>query len=166
MEGVARYIPMKRTWMIAGIVAITFLFGGEIAHALTVGEVAGEFICQCGCGLTLANCAHGECGPRDQMTTAIASMIAAGKTKPEIIAAFVAQYGERVLAAPTKRGFNLVAWVTPFATLIAGAGLLVLLAWSWAVRRRVVQPTAEGVWDLLSPEERKRLEEELRRLQD
>lgn len=157
---------MKRVWIVAGILAMTFVVAVGIAHALTVSEVAQEFICQCGCGLTLANCAHGECGPRDQMTTAIASMIAAGKSKPEIVAAFVAQYGERVLAAPTKRGFNLVAWVTPFVSIATGAALLVLLAWSWASRRRPVQPAGVGAQDLLSPEERERLEEELRRLQD
>lgn len=166
VTGVGRRILRKRTWGVPGMLAVTFLVAVGVAHALTVREVATEFICQCGCGLTLANCAHGECGPRDQMTTAIASMIASGKSKPEIIAAFVAQYGEQVLAAPTKRGFNLVAWVTPFASIAIGAALLGLLAWSWAAHRNPLKPAEERAIPTLSPQERERLEEELRRLQD
>ena len=43
-----------------------------------------------------------------------------GKSKPEVLQAMVAQYGERILAAPTKEGFNLTAWIIPFVMLVAG----------------------------------------------
>ena len=43
----------------------------------------------------------------------------------------VDKYGETVLSAPTKFGFNLTAWMTPFLALVAGGfGVRkVLLAW-------------------------------------
>ena len=44
----------------------------------------------------------------------------------------VAQYGEEVLAAPPKRGFDLLAWLVPAAVLLGGAALAVLLARAWS----------------------------------
>ena len=45
---------------------------------------------------------------------------------------FVAEYGEVVLAAPTKKGFNLTAWVLPFVMLVVGGGVVraVIRRWS------------------------------------
>ena len=44
----------------------------------------------------------------------------------------VAQYGEEVLAAPPKHGFDLLAWLVPAAVLLGGAALAVLLARAWS----------------------------------
>ena len=66
------------------------------------------------------------------MREKIAGMITDGQDKGSIVAYFVDQYGEKVLSTPTKQGFNLVAWIGPFAAvLIGGTGLFFLLrAWS------------------------------------
>jgi cytochrome c-type biogenesis protein CcmH/NrfF len=50
----------------------------------------------------------------------------------EIFSAFTAKYGATVLAAPTTQGFDLVAWIAPFA--VFGAALLgtILLIRRWA----------------------------------
>jgi cytochrome c-type biogenesis protein CcmH len=44
----------------------------------------------------------------------------------------VAQYGEEVLAAPPKHGFDLLAWLVPAAVLLGGGALAVLLARAWS----------------------------------
>jgi cytochrome c-type biogenesis protein CcmH len=44
----------------------------------------------------------------------------------------VAQYGEEVLAAPPKHGFDLLAWLVPAAVLLGGAALAVVLARAWS----------------------------------
>ena len=36
-----------------------------------------------------------------------------------------------VLAAPTTTGFNRIAWIMPFAVLVAGFGLAVMLVRHW-----------------------------------
>ncbi len=54
-------------------------------------------------------------------------MIAAGKSRDEILNHFVSQYGERILAAPRAKGFNALVYILPWVALIAGAWLLVLL---------------------------------------
>ena len=49
-------------------------------------------------------------------------MIETGQSKEDIIQYFVSTKGERILAAPTKKGFNLTAWILPFLAIILGAG--------------------------------------------
>ena len=43
-------------------------------------------------------------------------------------------YGETLLAAPTKKGFNLTAWVTPFLAILVGGCLVVLTLIRWTKR--------------------------------
>jgi cytochrome c-type biogenesis protein CcmH len=50
----------------------------------------------------------------------IAKSLAAGQPEDEIIARYVAEYGEKVLSAPTHSGFNLLAWWGPYVALVAG----------------------------------------------
>ena len=98
--------------------------------ALEVKDVEGSIMCMCKdkCGKVLANC---SCMTSDTYRRQISTMIRAGKTKREIIDNFVERFGERVLAAPTKTGFNLAAWVTPFLALFIAGIVLKRIAQSW-----------------------------------
>ena len=58
--------------------------------------------------------------------------ITAGKSDKEILDPFAAKYGATVLAAPTTEGFNLVAWIAPFAVFAAALLGTVLLVRRWA----------------------------------
>src|SRR5262249_32366505 len=80
---------------------------------------------QCGCGLTVPSCNHLNCGSGEPMKKEIAERIARGESKDQILAAFTARYGEKVLSAPTFRGFNWLAWLTPFAAGRAARARLV-----------------------------------------
>ncbi|MFH1003288.1 MAG: cytochrome c-type biogenesis protein CcmH, partial [Chloroflexota bacterium] len=84
-----------------------------------------------------------------------------GKTGPEITALMVARYGEQVLSAPPKRGFNLTAWILPFVAILLG-GVVVysaLVAW---VRRGQRQRASELVVAETTDEKyQHRLEDEL-----
>jgi cytochrome c-type biogenesis protein CcmH len=89
---------------------------------------------------------------REELRTAIA----AGKSDKEIFDWFVAKYGATVLAAPTTQGFDLVAWIAPFA--VFGAALLgtVLLVRRWSVSKTQTAAGADAA--TLDPAERARLE--------
>ena len=153
---------MKRLLTFIAMAALT-LFPLAMAHAAGDRGLAGQFMCQCGCGLTLASCTHAVCGPRDQMLAEIGRLTASGQTSQQIKAAFIAQYGEVVLSAPIRRGFNLVAWWGPYAAIAAGAVLLVTLGLAWSRRSR--QQAATPI-SALSPEERALLERELETFRD
>ncbi len=45
-------------------------------------------------------------------------------SEPQIIQAFVAEYGQTVLSAPPKKGFNLTAWAIPFLGFVLGGTVL------------------------------------------
>ena len=80
----------------------------------------------------------------------------------EIKNELVDQWGTRILAAPPRHGFDLLAWVLPIVGVLGGAAVIGLLAWRWSRSR---EPAAQ--WTLtarpLGPEEERRLDEELRR---
>ena len=61
-----------------------------------------------------------------QMRVIIREKLVAGESRQEILDFFVARYGESVLAAPSKSGFNLVAWVMPGVGLVVGIAVLLL----------------------------------------
>ena len=54
------------------------------------------------------------------MMTDLGKQIDAGKSDEEILAYFEQKYGAAVLAAPPASGFNLAAWIMPFAALGIG----------------------------------------------
>jgi cytochrome c-type biogenesis protein CcmH len=101
----------------------------------------------------------------DRMRSFIRARIAAGDTKSEIKDQLVDQFGESVLAAPPRRGFNLLAWLLPLVGLAAGAVVLGLLARRWSRTRSgpiPVDPSGNGRAGL-DPELERRLDEELAR---
>ena len=150
---------------LAGFAAVAALMppahaADAVAVKAVVNQLAAQFMCQCGCGLTLASCTHGVCGPRDRMLAEIRRMVEGGRTPEEITTVLVAQYGEAVLAAPPRRGLNLLAWWGPYAALLAGAVTILLLGAAWT-RRPAAQVAAPP--SALSPEQRRLLDEELKK---
>jgi cytochrome c-type biogenesis protein CcmH len=95
----------------------------------------------------------------------IQERIAAGDTRSEIKQRLVSEWGARILAAPPRHGFDLIAWLLPLIGVLGGALVLGLLAWRWT-RAREPEPTPQR-WSLnghpLGPEEERRLDDELAR---
>lgn len=59
----------------------------------------------------------------------IRQMLAQGATEEQILNTYVRIYGERILAEPQARGFNLLAYLLPPLALASGlAGLLLVLS--------------------------------------
>ena len=153
---------MMRPLVLVAVLGLLLVAVPRHVHAAGRG-LAGEFMCQCGCGLTLANCTHLSCGPRDQALAEIARLERLGQNRGQIRAAFIQQYGEGVLAAPLRRGFNLLAYWGPYWVIVSGALMIVALAAAWARRPKT---NAGGVEPVLTDEQRELLERELRNLKD
>jgi cytochrome c-type biogenesis protein CcmH/NrfF len=124
--------------------------------ATTQQEVEEALTCQCGCGLTVHACNHLQCPSGEPIKKEITERLARGEDREAILAAFRARYGEKVLSSPTFRGFNWLAWITPFAAVLAGALGLVL-----AMRRRSGAPVAAPAAPPADPVLRARLAREL-----
>jgi cytochrome c-type biogenesis protein CcmH len=105
----------------------------------TQAELEGELVCPtCHTTLDQSNAAVAL-----RMKQFVRTRIAAGDTKSEIKDQLVAQFGKGVLAAPEQSGFDLLAWVLPIAGLLAGAGVLTVLAWRWTRRPEDELPLLE-----------------------
>ena len=106
-------------WMVAALVIALAVVAQAAASEQnpTLPELERELICPT-CHESLA----ASTSPiADRMRAFIRGRIAAGDTKSEIKAKLVDQFGEGVLAAPPKSGFNLLAWVLPLAGVILAA---------------------------------------------
>jgi cytochrome c-type biogenesis protein CcmH len=126
----------------------------------TLAELEREVICPaCHTTLELSNSPIA-----DRMRVFISDRIAAGDTKSEIKSKLVDQFGEAVLAAPPKEGFNLLAWILPLAGVGLAAVALAILARRWARNRppAAVDPSSNGRTPL-DPDLERRLDEELAR---
>ena len=71
----------------------------------------------------------------------LVAAIEKGDNDSMVLQSFVQSYGATVLSAPTNTGFNLVAWIMPFAVFAAATLLTVWLVRAWK-SRAVAQPIA------------------------
>lgn len=94
------------------------------------------------------------------MRAQIRAALARGKSEEEILQAYVVQYGERVLAKPTKQGFNLLAWTLPFVALVAGG----LILWRFLHRHTALPPVPAVVVNDPNDPYAQRMELELKEL--
>jgi cytochrome c-type biogenesis protein CcmH len=104
-------------------------------------EIEESLVCQCGCGLTVHACNHLNCPSGIPIKEEVARRLAAGETKEQILAHFAERYGEKVLSAPTLRGFNLVAWIAPAAFVLLGGGFVAFVARRWTRQTRPAPAT-------------------------
>jgi len=70
----------------------------------------------------------------------IRQKIAACWTAQRIESALVANYGRGILAAPSHKGFDLLAWWLPIAGVLGGALVLAVGVWRWSRRREPEEP--------------------------
>ena len=125
------------------------MFFCSIAFAkVKVTDIDKQIVCQCGCNLVLATCNHTECSSKAELYTLINEKIKAGLNQEQIIKFFMDKYGEKILSAPTKKGFNLIAWILPFLGLLAGLVLVILILQKYVVKTVEKKIAAETKTDL------------------
>ena len=120
----------------------------------TLPDVEDEVMCvECGTALNVSTSPVA-----DREREFIRRRIAEGKSKPQIKAALVDEYGAKVLAVPQGGGFDVAAWLVPgLLCLLALLGVgVAALRWRG---RRDEEPAADG--PELDPEDRRRLDADL-----
>jgi cytochrome c-type biogenesis protein CcmH len=109
--------------------------------------------CQCGCVLDVFTCRTTDfsCTVSPAMHGDVLALVEGGYDGPEILAAFQSTYGERVLMAPVKSGFNLLGYAMPFIAL--GTGAVVVAAVLRKLKSRPPEPVIAAVPELSATRE-------------
>lgn len=133
------------------LLSATQLLSGPDRPMMT--DIKTNLTCGCDCNMTVEACEGSmACKSAEQLTFEASQYVDQGMGKDAILAAFVQKYGEQILAAPTKRGFNLTAWILPFVGLIAGAFGIVIILKKWVKRQKKASPKMTRLIDAASGE--------------
>lgn len=123
----------------ASLLTLAFSVGllGASGDRARFTDLGHRMMCVCGCNQILLECNHVGCTYSDRMREQLMASTQRESSDDSILQAFVKEYGTTVLAAPTMRGFDRVAWIMPFAVFLAGLVMAVIVIRQWKDR----QPT-------------------------
>lgn len=152
---------------VAALVVFALAFASAAAageQRPTLADLEDEIVCPVCTPETLQ---QSNSPVAERIRAFIRERIAAGDSKSEIKEKLVAEFGEGVLAAPPRSGFNWLAWLLPLAGLAGAAVTVALLARRWRLDRADAESEAPGRSSNgrgpLDPELERRVDEELAR---
>ena len=129
--------------LVLTVLAASALLSADAPAAVTVDErVVHELAAQLRCVVCQTlSVADSPSETANQMRQIIRERLAAGETPEQVRQYFVQRYGEWILLAPPKEGFNLLVWVVPFVGLGAGLVLVVIVLRRWSRNHAAVSAT-------------------------
>jgi cytochrome c-type biogenesis protein CcmH len=161
---------MKFKIIIFGLALLTLLlsslpataqYHNEEALQQAAREIYDLIMCPLCAGQTIAQ-SNNETSA--QMRDLVLKKLRQGESKEEILQYFKSRYGERIMAKPSKEGFNLILWVLPFVLVLLAAISIYFLIRRWSSRVQA-SPAANFDEDPLS-EYQERLEKELKQFDE
>lgn len=110
---------------------ITFSMVATVPAATQMEDLENALMCKCDdkCGKVLINC---TCDTSKEIRKDFMGKLESGLTVKQIVKIYIDKHGETALSAPSKSGFNLTAWVTPFLALVVGGFGVRKVIHSWA----------------------------------
>jgi len=107
-------------------------------------DLEHQIKCQCGCVLDVYTCRTTDfsCAVSPAMHADVMGLVDGGYDGAEILKAFLGVYGESVLMAPLRSGFNLLGYTVPFIALAGGSILVAALIRRW--KRPATQTVHSG----------------------
>ncbi len=129
-----------------------------------VNTLERTLACPCPCTLDIYTCRTTDvtCTNSPAIHRDVVLMVNGGYAADEIVAELTNVYGERILMAPTKSGFNLVAWFLPFVAIGTGGLAIATLLRTW--RRNAIEAAAMRADGTVRPIRAHGTDEELARL--
>lgn len=108
------------------VLAVFCLLAEAVAAAPSLEDqvyaIARELMCPVCAGQTVA---ESNSQLAVQMREEIRTRLRRGESREQIIAFFVGQFGESVLATPPRRGLGLAVWLAPVIAFLLGAAILI-----------------------------------------
>jgi cytochrome c-type biogenesis protein CcmH/NrfF len=121
---------------LAALLAAALALAGPAAAACSkphtsLAAMEGKIMCPT-CHTTLD---QSDSAAAQRIERRIQVLIDLCKTESEIKADLVGNFGAGILAAPPRKGFDLLAWWLPIGGIVLGALLLALGVWRWSRAR-------------------------------
>jgi cytochrome c-type biogenesis protein CcmH len=123
----------------AALVLATSAFGACATPKTSLAKLEGEVMCPT-CHTTLD---QSSSAAAHQIEAFIAARIARCESEQQIKTELIANWGTVILAAPPRKGFDLLVWWLPVGGIIAGAVLIGFGAWRWRRARTTADDDPE-----------------------
>jgi cytochrome c-type biogenesis protein CcmH len=150
----------RRVLQIAVIAVVAFaMLGAQSDQRARYTKLGHALMCECGCGQILLECNHVGCTVSDKMAKQLRAMIDKGQSDDQIKNAFVQEYGVVVLAAPTDKGFDRVAWIMPFVVFGLGILAVVYVVKTWKSRQAAAAVISDAAPEEMTEMKRRAREE-------
>jgi cytochrome c-type biogenesis protein CcmH len=124
-----------RTRILSLALLLFAIFGllGAGDEAARVNDLGHRMMCVCGCNQILLECNHVGCSYSDRMRSELVAAVD-HENDDMTLQWFIQKYGTTVIAAPTDKGFNRVAWVVPYLVLVLGIVFTAFIVRAWKSR--------------------------------
>jgi len=132
----SRFLRRSAQLILLAICVFTLLGAGD--ESARVNDLGHRMMCVCGCNQILLECNHVGCAYSERMRTELIAAVDRGDNDDLTLQGFVQKYGTTVMAAPTKTGFNRVAWIMPYFVLVFGLVTVTFIVRAWKSRPLVM----------------------------
>jgi len=129
-----RFASLKGGLEAALLLAAVLLLMGAGDESARFEDLGHRLMCACGCRQILLECNHVGCSYSERMRGELMEAVDRGDSDDLTLQGFVQKYGPTVLPAPTKSGFNWVAWIAPYVALVLGLLWVGYMAHVWRSR--------------------------------
>lgn len=143
------------------VVSVVFAQEGQPGYPTDndVNRVAKQLYCPVCPNTPLDVCETKAC---QDWRAQIRDQLAEGWTDQQVIDYFVAQYGERVLAEPQRKGFTSLVWFLPLVAVLLGLGIVYEILKNW--RKQKPAPAISTPLPHIPDEILKKIEREIREM--
>ncbi len=139
-----RYIKLKLILLFITILASLFVVSAVFAQDdqpgnptdNDVNRVAKQLYCPVCPNTPLDVCETQAC---QDWRAQIRDQLAEGWTDQQIIDYFVAQFGERVLAEPQRKGFTSLVWLLPVIAVLLGIAIVYEILKNWRAQVPILE---------------------------
>ena len=125
-----RALPANPTTVIFTVLLLSFLMAlsgcvreSDITLEQRSHQLGGELMCPVCDGQTIDG---SNAQIAIDMRLKVRDLLDEGSTNAEVRDYFVLRYGQEILAAPERNGFNLLAWIMPVLIVTGGIGIALL----------------------------------------
>ena len=152
-----------KLFILACVTVLSLGLTSPLTAATQMENLENALMCKCDdkCGKVMINC---TCDTSKKTREDYRQKLAAGLTVDQVIQIYVDKHGETILSAPSKTGFNLTAWITPFAALLIGGVGVRKVIRSWI--KKDVDESDEPQKDTESTPEKEKSDATSNRLKD